>query len=154
MSIAVRCGNGAERCAPDRRRRHRRSLIVGPAGRVVIGRLRPAFPRLRLRGKPLRPSGRGGVGAARSVGDDYLKVEHVAKIASDGGTLHELRGFAIDATFFQANMLGTILLIILILLLIGALPTWGYSTGWGYYPSGGVGLLLVIVIVLLLIGRL
>ncbi|MGH7046270.1 MAG: DUF3309 family protein [Stellaceae bacterium] len=50
-------------------------------------------------------------------------------------------------------MLGTILLIILILLLIGALPHWGYSTGWGYYPSGGFGLLLVIVIILLLIGR-
>jgi Protein of unknown function (DUF3309) len=51
------------------------------------------------------------------------------------------------------EMLGTILLIILVLLLIGALPTWGYSGGWGYYPSGGVGLLLVIVIVLLLVGR-
>jgi hypothetical protein len=50
-------------------------------------------------------------------------------------------------------MLGTILLIILILILIGALPTWPYSAGWGYYPSGGFGLLLVIVIVLLLIGR-
>jgi hypothetical protein len=51
------------------------------------------------------------------------------------------------------EMLGTILLIILILLLIGALPTWGYSGGWGYYPSGGVGILLVIVVVLLLVGR-
>ena len=47
-------------------------------------------------------------------------------------------------------MLGTILLIILIFILIGALPTWPYSSGWGYYPSGGFGLLLVIVIVLLL----
>jgi hypothetical protein len=50
-------------------------------------------------------------------------------------------------------MLGTILLIILILILIGALPTWPYSTGWGYYPSGGVGLILIIVIILLLMGR-
>ena len=50
-------------------------------------------------------------------------------------------------------MLGTILLIILILILVGALPTWPYSTGWGYYPSGGFGLLLLIVIVLLLMGR-
>ena len=50
-------------------------------------------------------------------------------------------------------MLGTILLIILLLLLIGALPTWGYSGGWGYYPTGGVGLLLVIVIILLVMGR-
>ena len=47
-----------------------------------------------------------------------------------------------------------ILLIILILLLIGALPTWPYSTGWGYYPSGGLGLVLIIVLILLLIGRL
>jgi hypothetical protein len=49
--------------------------------------------------------------------------------------------------------LGTILLIILILLLVGALPTWGYSSGWGYYPSGGLGILLVIIIVLLAMGR-
>jgi hypothetical protein len=50
-------------------------------------------------------------------------------------------------------MLGTILLIILTLILIGALPTWPYSGGWGYYPSGSFGLLVVIVIVLLLMGR-
>jgi len=49
--------------------------------------------------------------------------------------------------------LGTILLIILILILIGALPTWPYSSGWGYYPSGGLGLVLVIVLILLLLGR-
>jgi hypothetical protein len=51
-------------------------------------------------------------------------------------------------------MLGTILLIILILILIGALPTWPHSRSWGYYPSGGAGLILIIVIVLLLMGRL
>jgi hypothetical protein len=50
-------------------------------------------------------------------------------------------------------MLGSILLIILILILIGSLPTWPYSTGWGYYPTGGIGLLLVIVVILLLVGR-
>jgi len=50
-------------------------------------------------------------------------------------------------------MLGTILIIILILLLIGALPTWGYSGGWGYYPSGGLGLVLAIIVVLQLVGR-
>jgi Protein of unknown function (DUF3309) len=49
--------------------------------------------------------------------------------------------------------MGTILIIILILLLIGALPTWPYSSGWGYYPSGGLGLVLIIIIVLLLLGR-
>ena len=47
----------------------------------------------------------------------------------------------------------TILLIVVILLLIGALPSWPYSAGWGYYPSGGVGLLLVIIIILLVMGR-
>ena len=47
----------------------------------------------------------------------------------------------------------TILLIILILLLIGALPTWPYSTGWGYYPFGGIGLILLIVIILAVTGR-
>jgi hypothetical protein len=55
--------------------------------------------------------------------------------------------------FGGTDVLGTILLIILILLLLGALPTWPHSADWGYYPSGGVGLLLVIVIVLLLAGR-
>jgi len=50
-------------------------------------------------------------------------------------------------------MLGTILLIVLILLLIGAIPTWPYSRGWGYYPSGGLGLVLIIVVVLLAMGR-
>ena len=50
-------------------------------------------------------------------------------------------------------MLGTILLIVLILLLLGALPTWPHSSGWGYFPSGGLGLVLLIVVVLLLTGR-
>ncbi len=50
-------------------------------------------------------------------------------------------------------MLGTILIVVLILLLIGALPSWPYSSGWGYYPSGGLGLVLVIVIILLVLGR-
>jgi hypothetical protein len=49
--------------------------------------------------------------------------------------------------------MSTILIIILVLLLIGALPTWPYSTGWGYYPSGGLGIVVVIVLVLLLMGR-
>jgi hypothetical protein len=50
-------------------------------------------------------------------------------------------------------MLGTVLLIILILALLGSLPTWGYSSGWGYFPSGGLGLVVLIVIILLLTGR-
>ena len=50
-------------------------------------------------------------------------------------------------------MLGTILLIVLILMLLGALPTWPHSKSWGYYPSGGLGLVLVILIILLLLGK-
>jgi hypothetical protein len=46
-----------------------------------------------------------------------------------------------------------ILLIIVIILLVGALPTWPYSAGWGYYPSGGLGLVVVILLILLLMGR-
>ena len=49
--------------------------------------------------------------------------------------------------------LGTILLIILILILIGALPSWPYSRGWGYMPSGGLGLILIIVLILVLMGH-
>ncbi len=49
--------------------------------------------------------------------------------------------------------LGTVLLIILILLLLGALPTWPYSSGWGYYPSGGFGLVVLLLVILLLAGR-
>jgi hypothetical protein len=48
---------------------------------------------------------------------------------------------------------GTIILIILIIILIGALPTWPYSGGWGYYPSGGLGLIVVILLILILLGR-
>lgn len=50
-------------------------------------------------------------------------------------------------------MLGTILVVLLILFLLGALPTWPHSRSWGYYPSGGLGLVLVIVIILLLLGH-
>jgi hypothetical protein len=49
--------------------------------------------------------------------------------------------------------MGTIVLIILILLLVGALPTWPYSSGWGYYPTSGLGLIFLIVLVLMLLGR-
>jgi len=49
--------------------------------------------------------------------------------------------------------MSTILLVILILLLLGALPTWPYSAGWGYYPSSGLGLILLIIIILVVLGR-
>lgn len=79
------------------------------------------------------PLGDGNFGVARSVDSEALLP---------------------DASRGRRSMpLGTILLIILIVLLIGALPTWPYSGGWGYYPSGGLGLVLVIVLILLLLGR-
>ena len=56
-------------------------------------------------------------------------------------------------TNVQEDAMRTILLVILLLLLLGALPTWPYSRAWGYYPSGGLGLLLVIVLILALMGR-
>ncbi len=49
--------------------------------------------------------------------------------------------------------MGTILLIILILLLVGAFPVWPYSRSWGYYPTGGLGLVVIILVILLLMGR-
>ena len=53
----------------------------------------------------------------------------------------------------EVDPMGTILLIILILLLIGAFPTWPYSSGWGYYPSGIIGVILLVVLILVLMGR-
>ena len=50
-------------------------------------------------------------------------------------------------------MLSTVLLVILVLLLIGALPTWPHSRNWGYYPSGGMGLIVIVLLILLLTGR-
>ena len=50
-------------------------------------------------------------------------------------------------------MLGTVLLVLLILLLLGALPTWGHSRNWGYFPSGGLGLVVLVVVALLLLGH-
>ena len=58
------------------------------------------------------------------------------------------------ALFRRRNdMLGTILIVILILMLLGALPTWPHSRQWGYYPSSGLGLVLIILVILLLMGR-
>lgn len=51
-------------------------------------------------------------------------------------------------------MLGTILLIVLVLLLLGSLPAWPHSRSWGYYPSGGLGLVVIIILILVLMGRL
>jgi hypothetical protein len=51
-------------------------------------------------------------------------------------------------------MLGTILIVVIVLMLLGALPRWNHSRGWGYFPSGGLGLVLLILVILILLGRL
>jgi hypothetical protein len=56
--------------------------------------------------------------------------------------------------YWKGSHMNTVLLVILILLIVGALPTWPYSASWGYYPSGGLGLILLIVVILALLGRL
>ncbi len=58
-----------------------------------------------------------------------------------------------ETSLKEKKMLGTILVILLILFLIGALPRWNYSRGWGYYPSGILTVILIIIIILLLLGR-
>ena len=64
------------------------------------------------------------------------------------------RAFVKTQLLHTEACMGTILLIVLVLLLVGALPTWPYSSGWGYYPSGGLGLILLVVLMLALTGRL
>jgi hypothetical protein len=71
---------------------------------------------------------------------------------------HGRLGAELDATRSSTGrkeaVMGTILLIVLVLLLVGALPTWSHSSNWGYFPSGGLGLVVVILLVLVLTGRL
>ena len=77
-------------------------------------------------------------------------------VANKGvGARGDCLGLLVAATCLLENemSLGTILLIVVVLLLIGAIPTWPHSRSWGYAPSGGIGLVLLILIVLLLLGR-
>jgi hypothetical protein len=87
---------------------------------------------------------------------DYYSIfgaEHAVPLRVGDG--HNIQSNSLRRTQFnKGESMGTILLIILILLLIGALPAWPYSSGWGYWPSGGLGLILLILIILALTGRL
>jgi Protein of unknown function (DUF3309) len=87
-----------------------------------------------------------------------VKQLHVEVEAEPSESFAELQRtirilYLVLASLRKSAMLGTVLIIIVILLLIGALPTWGYSSGWGYYPGGGLGIILIIVIILVLMGR-
>ncbi len=64
-----------------------------------------------------------------------------------------LKQYEVNVQRDRRKVMGTILIVILILMLVGVLPTWPHSRSWGYYPSGGLGLVLLILIILLLLGR-
>jgi hypothetical protein len=68
------------------------------------------------------------------------------------GTSYPAKSF-LGASETGKSMLGTVLIIVLILLLLGAWPSWPYSRGWGYYPSGLLGVVLIVIIILVLTGR-
>lgn len=87
----------------------------------------------------------------RSASEFVTKWEQQCALCVSNGTRREPNAPASEEEY--ENMLGTILLVLLIIVLLGALPTWPYSSGWGYYPSSGIGILLLIVIVLLVTGR-
>jgi len=85
----------------------------------------------------------------------WEKFQRTQSLAGFAGTIADEFAFGSRRCLIgdQIMSVGTILLIILILALIGAFPAWPYSSGWGYYPSGGIGLILIIVLILLLMGR-
>jgi hypothetical protein len=109
--------------------------------------------------------------AARIFRDDRANIVGEGKFLEGGTQGLILRYlFAVEWTIFQHTFgapshpfglrferlimsIGTILIIILILILLGALPTWPYSSGWGYYPSSGLGFVVVILLILVLLGR-
>lgn len=93
---------------------------------------------------------------AETVAQDGLfqhKGSGTLKLKCFGGNFRLARVFPSHWTERNFDMLGTILIVVLLLLLLGAWPAWPHSRSWGYYPSGTLGLVLVIVLVLALIGR-
>ena len=79
-----------------------------------------------------------------------------SSLAPEVGTKFDNCEFPLRQKFGEGDLqvtLGTILIIILVLILIGALPSWGYSRDWGYFPSGGIGLVLIVIFILVLMGR-
>jgi hypothetical protein len=74
-------------------------------------------------------------------------------VAFLGGQANSLEQQAFESAEGGRENMGVVIIVLLVLLLVGALPTWPYSGGWGYYPSGGLGLVLLIVLILALAGR-
>jgi hypothetical protein len=87
-----------------------------------------------------------------------LVPRQCSSAAGGGHRGRDVQHWELEYHFFKAwelsMTIGTILLIVLVLILIGVIPTWPHSSGWGYYPAGGVGTILIIVLILLLLGRL
>jgi hypothetical protein len=136
----------------------------GPAARRPRGqdpRTDQAIRRVSCGNDPLTgyvryPTDTQSIEAQASTGDG-LALLHRAKIDAAVEPTARLRDFLRTVTSFSKRSrmsIGTIVLIILILALVGVLPTWGHSSSWGYGPSGGIGLIVIILIVLLLLGKL
>jgi hypothetical protein len=88
-----------------------------------------------------------------SMRNSYTRGGVNRERVSETGSMAAASRFAPERTEGIMS-LSLIVLIVLVLLLVGALPTWGYSSGWGYWPSGGLGLVVLILVVLMLMGRL
>jgi Protein of unknown function (DUF3309) len=130
---------------PVESRRQRYDVAIAP---VAVPLNRPARTQRSL--SPTGPTAHRATRAAATLGGKAGAKR--SRLDRNRGLVRRVHNYT-RAYVPGDAMLGTILLIILILLLVGALPTWPYSSGWGYYPSGGFGLLLIIIIVLLVAGR-
>ena len=82
----------------------------------------------------------------------FITKEESSAVVVNEGKINSRYG-APDSKLETRWFMGLILIIVLVLLLVGALPTWPHSSGWGYYPSGGLGLVLLILLIFVLMGR-
>jgi hypothetical protein len=84
---------------------------------------------------------------------DRAAINRVSRIDQQPACEEGIHSVQVISVPRRSKMLGTILIVLLILALVGALPTWPHSRGWGYYPTGGLGAILLIVVILVLLGR-
>jgi hypothetical protein len=119
----------------------RRALATPPEGHLYSDFLRSESGVVKKKAKPMpRPSAIHEPG-----GDLYPEIPRTPDV--------RLQGLRLECVARGNPLLRTILLIVIVLALLGSLPVFPYSTGWGYYPSGGLGLILIILIVLILLDR-